>query len=60
MSKHRFLPVAAFFVLGCVTTYDAGGSTIKFRGGFLDGQVGKNVRTTGFSLSSTVSCEPWR
>ncbi len=41
-------------------SYNAGASTIAFRGGFLDGQVGKNVRTTGFNISSTVSCEPWR
>jgi hypothetical protein len=41
-------------------SYNAGSSTIAFRGGFLDGQVGKNVRTTGFNISPTVSCEPWR
>jgi hypothetical protein len=35
-------------------------SRLTFRGGFLDGQVGKTVRANGFSLSSTVSCEPWR
>jgi hypothetical protein len=29
-------------------------------GGVLDGQVGRNVRNTGFQLSSPVSCEPWR
>jgi hypothetical protein len=40
--------------------YDAGAATISFRGGFMDGQVGRNVRPTGFTLSATVSCEPWR
>lgn len=40
--------------------YDANSSTISFRGGFLAGQTGKNVRASGFQLSSTVSCEPWR
>ena len=40
--------------------HDASTSTISFKGGFLDGQAGKNVRTTGFTLSSTVNCEPWR
>lgn len=41
-------------------SYDPATSTITFRGGFFGGQSGKNVRTTGFNLSSTVSCEPWR
>ena len=41
-------------------SYNAAGSTLTFRGGFLDGQVGKNVKTTGFDISATVSCEPWR
>jgi hypothetical protein len=40
--------------------YDAGAGTIKFRGGFLDGQAAKNVGASGFQISSTVSCEPWR
>lgn len=35
-------------------------STIAFRGGFLDGQKGTHVGATGFALSPTVSCEPWR
>jgi hypothetical protein len=39
--------------------YDARESTITFRGGFLDGQVGSNVRQTGFNLASTVNCEPF-
>lgn len=41
-------------------SYNPSASTITFRGGFLDGQVGKNVRTTGFDISATVNCEPWR
>ena len=40
--------------------YNAASSTISFRGGFLSGQTGNNVRTTGFKLTETVSCEPWR
>jgi hypothetical protein len=41
-------------------SYSAASSTITFNGGFLGGQIGRNVRTTGFNMSSTVSCEPWR
>jgi len=41
-------------------SYNATGSTLTFRGGFLDGQVGRNVKTTRFEISATVSCEPWR
>jgi len=44
---------------GGTYAYDAGAATIAFRGGFLDGQTARNVRGTGFSLSSTVSCEPY-
>ncbi len=40
--------------------YNSGAATITFRKGFLDGQVGKNVRTAGFDMSATVNCEPWR
>ncbi len=40
--------------------YDAGKATISFKGGFMDGQVGKDVRQSGFQLSSTVHCEPWK
>lgn len=40
--------------------YDARAHTISFRGGFLDGQVGRNVQSTGFQLSATVRAEPWR
>lgn len=40
--------------------YNAQQATISFKGGFLDGQVGKNVRPSGFQLTATVSCEPWR
>jgi hypothetical protein len=45
---------------GGTYSYDAPTSAISFRGGFLDGQVGRNVRNTCFQLSSTVNCEPWR
>ncbi len=41
-------------------TYNAQQATISFKGGFLNGQVGKNVKTTGFDLSETIHCEPWR
>lgn len=40
--------------------YNATNATISFKGGFLDGQVGKNVKNTGFQLSNTVNAEPWR
>lgn len=45
---------------GGAYTYDVRAATITFRDGFLDGQTGRNVRASGFALSSTVSCEPWR
>jgi hypothetical protein len=41
-------------------TFNATAATIAFHGGFLDGQVGRNVHTAGFQLSQTVNCEPWR
>lgn len=34
--------------------------TISFTGGFLDGQTGRNAGPRGFSLTSSVSCEPWK
>jgi hypothetical protein len=40
--------------------YNANAATITFTGGFLGGQVGKNVKQTGFDLSNTVHAEPWR
>ena len=40
--------------------FDATALTITFRSGFLDGQVGRQVKTTGFDLTRTVHCEPWR
>lgn len=45
---------------GGTYTYSSLTSTIRFNGGFLSGQVGKNVKQTGFQLSSTVTAEPWR
>jgi hypothetical protein len=41
-------------------SYNAGSSSISFRGGFLAGQVGRNVTSSRMQISSTVSCEPWR
>jgi len=41
-------------------TYNAQKATISFSGGFLGGQTGKNVTATGFQLSNTVYCEPWK
>ena len=41
-------------------SYDAGSATLSFSGGFLDGQKGGNVKITGFQISRTVNCEPWR
>ena len=41
-------------------TYNAQAGTISFNGGFLSGQTGKNVGTTGFDISATVHYEPWR
>ena len=40
--------------------HNTAASTLFFKGGFLDGQTGRNVRMTGFDLSATVNCEPWR
>lgn len=40
--------------------YDAAKATITFKKGFLDGQVGTQVKQTGFQLSNTISAEPWR
>lgn len=40
--------------------YNAGAGTIRFNGGFLDGQTGSGVTNAGFQVSSTVNCEPWR
>ncbi|HYV96260.1 MAG TPA: hypothetical protein VE967_02265 [Gemmatimonadaceae bacterium] len=39
---------------------DVAAATITFHGGKFDGQVARNVKNTGFQLSQTVSCEPWR
>jgi hypothetical protein len=40
--------------------YNAGSSTINFRGGFLSGQIGRNVTSGDMQISSTVNCQPWR
>jgi hypothetical protein len=44
---------------GGTWVHDAAAATISFSGGFLDGQTGRDVRSTGFQISPTVSCEPW-
>lgn len=41
-------------------SYNASAATVSFRGGAMDGQAGKYVKTGSFQLSATVSCEPWR
>ena len=45
---------------GGTYTYNAQNATITFKGGFLSGQVGKEVKLTGFKISNTVNAEPWR
>ena len=40
--------------------YDMQKGTISFKGGFLDGQIGRNVKAGGFDLSATVYCEPYK
>lgn len=45
---------------GGTYAFNAAASTLAFRGGFLAGQTGKNVQSSGFTLSTTVNCEPWR
>lgn len=45
---------------GGTYTYNSQNATISFTGGFLSGQVGKNVRMSGFQISNTVTAEPWR
>lgn len=40
--------------------YSPGNKTIRFVGGFLSGQVGKDVKSTGFQISNTVFAEPWK
>lgn len=41
-------------------SYNVQAGTISFSGGFLSGQKGKNVNTSGFDISATVHYEPWR
>lgn len=45
---------------GGTYNYNQKAGTITFSGGFLSGQIGKNVNTTGFDVSATVHYEPWR
>jgi hypothetical protein len=37
--------------------YDARSGTITFSGGFMGGQLGRNVRGRDFTLSGTVNCQ---
>ncbi len=39
--------------------HDEGTASIRFSGGFLDGQNGSGVSAEGFAISNTVSCEPY-
>ncbi|MBK8284985.1 MAG: hypothetical protein IPK97_08855 [Ahniella sp.] len=39
--------------------YDEGSASIRFSGGFLDGQRGSGVSAEGFAITDTVSCEPY-
>lgn len=41
-------------------THNKAAGTIAFQGGFLDGQTGRGMKGQSFTLSNTVSCEPWR
>jgi hypothetical protein len=43
---------------GGTFVYSGTRSEITFRGGFLGGQTGTNVQSSGFVLSPTVTCEP--
>ena len=38
---------------------DEGSASIRFSGGFLDGQRGTGVSAEGFAMTNTVSCEPY-
>ena len=38
--------------------YSGTKSEIAFRFGFLGGQTGTNVQSSGFALSATITCEP--
>lgn len=43
---------------GGTFVYSGTRSEITFRGGFLGGQTGTDVQSSGFALSATVTCEP--
>lgn len=38
--------------------YDPAAATLRFTGGFLDGQIARSVGPAGFLLSPTVRCGP--
>lgn len=46
--------------VGKMDNYNKKARTITFIGGFLSGQIGKNLSTKGFDISPTVYYEPWR
>lgn len=39
-------------------TYTVSGSTVTFRGGHLDGQVGRDLKNSSFVLGAAASCGP--
>lgn len=39
-------------------TYTVSGSTVTFRGGHLDGQVGRNLQNSSFVIGAAASCGP--
>ena len=43
---------------GGTFVYSGTKSEIAFRFGFLGGQTGTNVQSSGFALSATITCEP--
>lgn len=40
-------------------TFSIEGSTVKFRGGHLDGQIGRDLRNYAFTIGTAAHCEPF-
>lgn len=40
-------------------TFSVSGSTVKFRGGHLDGQTGRNLKNYSFAIGAQAECEPY-
>jgi hypothetical protein len=40
-------------------SFTVSGSTVTFRGGHLDGQVGRDLNGANFRIGAQASCEPW-